>query len=132
MAADHDPAVELLADVLCDLDRTSPHIPTFREYVAAGSRTADRYRERARAVLDALRAAGRLTTPGVWQLSPDPGADITEAWDREGYRWVRVADRMWCRAGSEGEPWWSRTYWPRLVVLHGPLSATPPEGGDRG
>ena len=80
-----DADVEWMAELLWDLDRPGPLFATWRELAAGGLRAADVYRERARAVLDALTAAGwrnlrhviGYRIPGDMLLAPEDVVIVT-------------------------------------------------------
>jgi hypothetical protein len=64
-------------------------------------------------------------TPTAWELPPEPGPEVTELWDKGGERWERSDDEDtpdgWVRDRGEGVYEWAE------MLMHGPLSAVPPE-----
>lgn len=55
-------------------------------------------RESARAVLDALAAAGLLQVEGRWDAPAEPGPEVKAVRDRYGKQWTRHDDG-WCFVG---------------------------------
>jgi hypothetical protein len=63
--------------------------------------------------------------PTTWALPPEPGPEVVELWDQGGERWERSDDEDapdgWVRDRGEGVYEWAE------MLMHGPLSAVPPE-----
>lgn len=90
-------------------------------------------RDVAALALDALAAAGRLTRPGVWELPAEPPEHVREVWDRDGHRYRLDRETWTWKKWLTGHRMWVATEldWVDLLLTRAPLSATPPEGGDR-
>jgi hypothetical protein len=61
--------------------------------------------------------------PKTWALPPEPGPEVTELWDRDGWRWeLDAAEGGWVHEDT-GEI----CIWSELLAEYGPLSTVEPE-----